>query len=42
MYSLGFLIVELESARRRLLDVFEVPDAKPTKELRRIFKRSKN
>jgi hypothetical protein len=31
MYSLAFLIVELESARRRLLYVFEVPDANPTK-----------
>jgi hypothetical protein len=42
MYSLGFLIVELESARRRLLYVFEMSDAKQTKGLRRIFKRSKN
>jgi hypothetical protein len=42
MYSLGLLIVELETARRRLLGVFELPDAKPTSELRRIFNRSKN
>ena len=40
MYSLGLLIVELETARRRLLYFFEVPDAKPTSELRRIFNRS--
>jgi hypothetical protein len=26
MYSLGLLIVDLETARRRLLEVFEVPD----------------
>jgi len=26
MYSLGLLIVDLETARRRLLDVFEEPD----------------
>ncbi len=26
MYSLGFLIVELETARRRLLYVFGAPD----------------
>ena len=30
MYSLGLLIVELESARRRLLYVFEVPNGTPT------------
>jgi len=30
MYSLGLLIVELETARRRLLYVFEVPDGTPT------------
>ena len=30
MYSLGLLIVELETARRRLLEVFEVPDGKRT------------
>ena len=30
MYSLGFLIVELESARRRLLYVFGAPDGAPT------------
>jgi hypothetical protein len=40
MYSLSLLIVELETARRRLLYFFEVPDAKPTSELRRIFNRS--
>ena len=34
MYSLGLLIVELETARRRLLDVFEVPDGTPTSGLR--------
>ena len=30
MYSLGFLIVELETARRRLLYVFGAPDGAPT------------
>ena len=30
MYSLGLLIVELETSRRRLLEVFEVPDGKRT------------
>jgi len=30
MYSLGLLIVELEVSRRRLLEVFEVPDGKRT------------
>jgi hypothetical protein len=30
MYSLGLLIVDLETARRRLLEVFEVPDGKRT------------
>ena len=30
MYSLGFLIVELETARRRLLYVFGPPDGTPT------------
>ena len=30
MYSLGLLIVELETFRRRLLEVFEVPDGKRT------------
>jgi hypothetical protein len=35
MYSLSSLIVELETARRRLLYIFEVPDAKPKSELRR-------
>jgi hypothetical protein len=30
MYSLGLLIVELEISRRRLLEVFEVPDGKRT------------
>jgi hypothetical protein len=30
MYSLGLLIVELETARRRLLDVFEEPDGTQT------------
>src|ERR1700738_5231313 len=30
MYSLGLLIVELETARRRLRYVFEVPNATPT------------
>jgi hypothetical protein len=34
MYSLGLLIVELETARRRLLHVFEVPDGTPTIGLR--------
>ena len=34
MYSLGLLIVELETARRRLLCVFEVPDGTPTSGLR--------
>ena len=34
MYSLGLLIVELETARRRLLYVFEVPDGTPTSGLR--------
>jgi hypothetical protein len=29
MYSLSFLIVELETARTTLLDVFEVSDGKP-------------
>jgi hypothetical protein len=38
MYSLSLLVVELETARRRLLDVFALPDAKPTSELSRIFK----
>ena len=33
MYSLGLLIVELETARRRLLYVFEVPDGTPTRGL---------
>jgi hypothetical protein len=34
MYSLGFLIVELETARRRLLYVFGAPpDGAPTSEL---------
>jgi hypothetical protein len=30
MYSLGLLIVELETARRRLRYVFDVPDGTPT------------
>ena len=30
MYSLSFLIVELETARRRLLYVFGPPDGTPT------------
>jgi hypothetical protein len=30
MYSLGLLIVELETARTRLRYVFEVPDGTPT------------
>jgi hypothetical protein len=30
MYSLGFLIVELETARRRLLYLFGAPDGTPT------------
>jgi hypothetical protein len=30
IYSLGLLIVELETARRRLEYVFEVPDGTPT------------
>ena len=30
MYSLGLLIVELDTARRRLRYVFEVPDGTPT------------
>jgi hypothetical protein len=30
MYSLGFLIVELGTARRRLLYVFGAPDGTPT------------
>jgi hypothetical protein len=34
MYSLGVLIVELETARRRLLYVFRVPDGTPTSGLR--------
>ena len=34
MYSLGLLIVDLETARRRLLEVFEVPDGKRTNEFR--------
>jgi hypothetical protein len=34
MYSLGLLIVELETARRRLLYVFGVPDGTPTSGLR--------
>ena len=34
MYSLGLLIVDLETARRRLLDVFEVPDGARTSGLR--------
>jgi hypothetical protein len=33
MYSLGFLIVELETARRRLLYVFGAPDGTPTSKL---------
>jgi hypothetical protein len=35
MYSLGLLIVELETARRRLLSAFEVPDGKPQVDLER-------
>ena len=34
MYSLGFLIIELETARKRLLHVFDLPEGKPTRELR--------
>ena|ERR1700693_664877 len=34
MYSLGVLIVDLETARRRLLYVFEVPDGTRTSGLR--------
>ena len=34
MYSLGLLIVDLETASRRLLYVFEVPDRTPTSVLR--------
>jgi hypothetical protein len=34
MYSLGSLIVELQTARRRLLKVFEVPNGTPTSGLR--------
>jgi hypothetical protein len=34
MYSLGLLIVELQTARRRLLHVFEVADGTPTSGLR--------
>ena len=30
MYSLSFLIVELETARKRLLYVFGAPDGTPT------------
>jgi hypothetical protein len=30
MYSLGFLIVDLETAKRRLLYVFGTPDVAPT------------
>ena len=30
MYSLGLWLVELETARRRLRYVFEVPDGTPT------------
>ena len=30
MYSLSFLLVELETARRRLLYVFGTPDGTPT------------
>jgi hypothetical protein len=33
MYSLGFLIVELEIARRRLLYIFGAPDGTPTSKL---------
>jgi hypothetical protein len=33
MYSLGFLIVELETARRRLLYVFGAPDGTPQVDL---------
>ncbi len=34
MYSLGWLIVELETARRKLRYVFEVPDGTPKSGLR--------
>jgi hypothetical protein len=34
MYSLGLLIAELESARRRLLNVFEVPSGVNAEETR--------
>jgi hypothetical protein len=34
MYSLGFLIIELETARKRLLHVFDLPEGKTTRELR--------
>ena len=35
MYSLGLLIVELETSRRRLLEVFEVPDVNEQMDLER-------
>jgi len=34
MYPFGSLTAELQSARRKLLDVFEVPDSKATGERR--------
>lgn len=34
MYPLGLLIVDLETARRRLQYVFDVPDGTPTSGLR--------
>jgi len=34
MYSVGLLIVERETARRRLLYVFEIPDGTLTNEFR--------
>jgi RNA polymerase sigma-70 factor (ECF subfamily) len=34
VYPPGSLIAELESARRKLLDVFQVPDTKATEERR--------
>jgi hypothetical protein len=36
MYPLGVLIVELETARRRLLYVFEVPDGTPVHQQSRL------
>jgi hypothetical protein len=38
MYPFGSLTAELQSARRKLLDVFEVPDSKATGERIHIFR----